>query len=662
MKKYYILFALILFLPLIYAIEPLAIIKITPNNLIGNFTGNFTGNITGSGISNMSYDNLLLNNRSENITYPWNFTEHTNFSNISVQNNVSAKYYYGSGQYLTNLPSGDTLAGANFTNLTQAWLNVSLYAKNVSLNETALAISIADLKYDLLSDNATKWNAINSKLTQAQADLLYWGINLGSYNATYFTNISLYAYNVSLNWTELAIKQFNVTNNTIWLESLNKYNSSYDKLFANSSQDNLNRNWFDQQLNTSNSPSFIGLTLTGDLAGGGGFASGGWTFYSTGDLWMNGSLYILGNITAANVTTMGVNGSWIPSQDNMWDIGSADYRFRNGYFAGWVNATQINTTNLNGIPISAWIVNWSKNWTADAKIYADSTFDLLSDNATKWGIINALNANWSNNGFNPNAYINGTNINATTFYGNNANFSNLSVFGTAFPVAYVGRGAIFAYTGTPGALEVYSQVGYGNALSAEASGTGAWAGFFNSSSSMYTVGLAGGTGLPYAILANGTVNITGNTIVGNINATGYANFGDDVNITGNLNVTGNATIGNAYIGTSRYCGNTFAEFGLGIAGTTCGGSYTLLTDNLNTYLNAQTGGGVIYFRVNNLNTATASATGFNVTATSGINSTKVNSVIYSLNQTINWTITASGFIIWNGMNNISGNASGWYFA
>jgi hypothetical protein len=100
--------------------------------------------------------------------------------------------------------------------------------------------------------------------------------------------------------------------------------------------------------------------------------------------------------------------------------------------------------------------------------------------------------------------------------------------------------------------------------------------------------------------------------------------------------------------------------------------YALLQQSTGaTFLNTPTGQ-IIRFGVNNVYWANLSATSFNVsnlnanglnvTDANGLNSTKIASSVYQINRTINITQTSQGVTIWNGMNNISGNVSGWYFA
>ncbi|MEK6887834.1 MAG: hypothetical protein AABX14_02700 [Candidatus Aenigmatarchaeota archaeon] len=88
-----------------------------------------------------------------------------------------------------------------------------------------------------------------------------------------------------------------------------------------------------------------GAAFTGDVTVGGGLAAGGITLQTSGNIWANGSLYILGNITNVNVTTLNVNGTIRPAFDATFDLGTSGNRFANAYVS--------NDVSIAGVQIKA---------------------------------------------------------------------------------------------------------------------------------------------------------------------------------------------------------------------------------------------------------------------------------------------------------------------
>jgi hypothetical protein len=88
------------------------------------------------------------------------------------------------------------------------------------------------------------------------------------------------------------------------------------------------------------------IATTSDATIGSGWASGGITLYANGDIWMNGSLFITGNITTVDVQNFNVTGYIRPAVDNTYDVGTPDRRWRSLYVAG-ANFTSGNL-NLSG--------------------------------------------------------------------------------------------------------------------------------------------------------------------------------------------------------------------------------------------------------------------------------------------------------------------------
>lgn len=58
---------------------------------------------------------------------------------------------------------------------------------------------------------------------------------------------------------------------------------------------------------------------------------------------INGNLTILGDVIDANVTTMNLNGSFLPQLTSVFNIGSDSLKWLNGYFSGTLDAATLNT-------------------------------------------------------------------------------------------------------------------------------------------------------------------------------------------------------------------------------------------------------------------------------------------------------------------------------
>jgi len=144
------------------------------------------------------------------ITSGMNFTNSVTFLKYANGTN-----WNGTGYIQAN--SGNFSASVNITAKLNE-ISIASILNNASINWTNLAINIADLKYDLLSNNATKWNAINSKLPSS----IYNGTNFTS-NAGLQWNSSVGSFgdlkgvvfgSVGVN----ATVNFSIVGNRAWLE------------------------------------------------------------------------------------------------------------------------------------------------------------------------------------------------------------------------------------------------------------------------------------------------------------------------------------------------------------------------------------------------------------------------------------------------------------
>lgn len=87
-------------------------------------------------------------------------------------------------------------------------------------------------------------------------------------------------------------------------------------------------------LKNSGAQNLVGsLNISGQATIGGGFPNGGTTMTPVGDVWMSGSLYLLGNISSVNVGQISINGSYSPVLDNTFNLGDPTHRWSNIYVA-----------------------------------------------------------------------------------------------------------------------------------------------------------------------------------------------------------------------------------------------------------------------------------------------------------------------------------------
>ncbi|MBI2173525.1 MAG: hypothetical protein HYT73_04970 [Candidatus Aenigmarchaeota archaeon] len=92
----------------------------------------------------------------------------------------------------------------------------------------------------------------------------------------------------------------------------------------------------------------ITIATTNDATIGSGWASGGTTLYANGDVWMNGSLFITGNITTVDVQNFNVTGYMRPAVNNTYDLGGANLQWRNFYAVGGNVSGNINLATGGG--------------------------------------------------------------------------------------------------------------------------------------------------------------------------------------------------------------------------------------------------------------------------------------------------------------------------
>lgn len=100
-------------------------------------------------------------------------------------------------------------------------------------------------------------------------------------------------------------------------------------------------------ITSSGSITGTGGVFSADTTIGGGFGSTGITLQDDGDIWMDGNLYLGGNITKVTIYETYVNGSWLPTLTDTYDLGSSTLEWNRGFF-GTNLTVDTDVLHING--------------------------------------------------------------------------------------------------------------------------------------------------------------------------------------------------------------------------------------------------------------------------------------------------------------------------
>jgi len=232
----------------------------------------------------------------------------------------------------------------------------------------------------------------------------------------------------------------------------------------------------------------------------------------------NGNLNVPGNL---NIT-----GSIIPGADDVYDLGRANARWRNGYFGGntiYIGDSTISTSNNQIVLESGSGATIAVTGDANTSIIENGTsnitIDLNSD--IRFGVGGTANVLvLTSNGIdydgnlvvNGNIIANGGNVTGNVIIGNTANFSgNLTTGGVKTDNLYYANGTAWNFGQDPGGSNTQVQYNNNGNFAASANFT------FDSSTNNLTVtgNVVTNTGAFYGN-ASGLTNIPGGNITGNI--------------------------------------------------------------------------------------------------------------------------------------------------
>ena len=239
--------------------------------------------------------------------------------------------------------------------------------------------NITSPKYCIGTDCITSWSYENSSWNESYANTLYapisepiasslgnWSADKSSYNTTsqlntlYLNRSSEGLYTTTYNSTYDA----KVTDNSSWNEI--HANTLYMPINATTG----NVSWNQSYANTLYAP--ISEPIASSLGNWSADKSG---YYQNtggtinGNVNINGNLTIIGAYINATVTNQYLNGSFLPSLNSTFNLGSTNQYWNNLYANNMYNKTTIDFMLLSYAPISEPIASGLGNWSADKSSY-----------------------------------------------------------------------------------------------------------------------------------------------------------------------------------------------------------------------------------------------------------------------------------------------------
>ena len=262
---------------------------------------------------------------------------------VSLMNNATS-FYIGGNQVFTNQPwsvkqapyidvSGGSSEERGYSWSDSGAWQFAQYIPDDSNNDQLCIASSTNPLGNIMcySQNGT---------TNIMGDLYVGGTIYGSLSVNesdpVFTaeNASIWAaINAKLNVESDPI--FTAENGTIWGAINSKISTETDPIFT-AENGTLLKTSGAQNLNGT-------LAISGQTTIGGGFPNGGITLTPDGDIWLDGSIYLTGNISSVTVNSVSVNGSFTPVLDATFNSGDPTHKWLNLY-AVHVQASDANIT------------------------------------------------------------------------------------------------------------------------------------------------------------------------------------------------------------------------------------------------------------------------------------------------------------------------------
>ncbi len=373
------IFALIIF----FSVFALSLVSSAPinDNLHLNIQAiNSSGDIT-TGTFLFTF-NISTTNDCANVVY-------SNFSTLTTDSRGIISYYLEN----TNLNYSD-----------QYWL--CYYRDNSLINVTKIAYT----PYTFYANNSANWQGMdNFNTTQMSNSNGILNI-LESYLSTFVHSVTDAIFiKISQN-----VSSINTTANIQNLINSTGIYSTYNSTYAT---------WTYNQTAPANSytDSRIGLINTtaniqnlingtniklGNVDFNNGFSGGGVSI--TGGNLFAQTIYVY-NISSINVSTINTNGSLYPAFNNLFDIGNSNYNWRNGFFSGYINASNFNgnwignnTLNIQTLLAGTNISQFAFNQTAPANVYTNLQISSINNTLNIQNLYNATASIIANTSFNQN--------------------------------------------------------------------------------------------------------------------------------------------------------------------------------------------------------------------------------------------------------------------
>lgn len=280
--------------------------SITADTFFGNINGQ-NGTIFGVTITNGTISNLRVIDSAyfdTNVTFNGSLIPELNNTYSLGVTDKYWKSFYVVDLVATNITSPDISNLYNITSTIIVDLANKLNITDQRYNDTLLIIGV----------NTSVWNELNNKL-----------------------NITDQRYNDTL---IIQVETTNrIGNDTVIDNRVDVLNSTTLK---NTGNQVLDGNF-----------SILGSRLD---------VNGGWTNpYGTsivnGNIYTDGSLYLTGNISSVAITHVFMNGSWLPTVDNVFSLGNSTNRWLNGYISNLYSTTLTGALNASYIQNAPWAIN-----------------------------------------------------------------------------------------------------------------------------------------------------------------------------------------------------------------------------------------------------------------------------------------------------------------
>ena len=290
--------------------------------------------------------------------------------------NVNSSDFWDGLDIPTDLNNKLTLDWANITNrFITAVDDIYIYMSGTTatLNETKLNETIISI--DTATNTSMKAYVDSQDVIYNDSMKAYADAQDVSYNSTMTSYVDSQdvIYNDSMkNYTDatfitqanegnLNVNYSNSTSYINWSGILNKFITAVDNVYINMVGTNatfnetlagtslaVNSSDYWDDINTPDDFTTVTASGAGAFASvttGGGFVAGGSTLEEDGDIWMNGSLYLTGNISSVTIQEIAVNGSFYPIVTDSFDLGSSALKWLKGWF---VDLDVSNNVSIGG--------------------------------------------------------------------------------------------------------------------------------------------------------------------------------------------------------------------------------------------------------------------------------------------------------------------------